>query len=499
MMDLGISVVVVFVVIAVFLPMFFPHSVIDPFGLSGKKSADIVSTDGEGNAGPTDKEGDKKPADKDDNSSTPNSPNPQDIPGQTEEKKDGDGMLGWIGKHDWKKALSIILAVVGTITFIAITAYVAVYLSRLATYKSLSKEMAYFKVIPASDFKLPNIAYAKYFLINLSKHLQSPWDPLFLATPWCRVVYRKKMEDGNVEMVIGVPKDRTDGFINSFKAYYTKAQLIEYFEIYEDSDGNRYKITSPTELLDDENYGVTEFRLKYARGDQKLHPIMMYTGKSDEMDPLEALVASMGAGEVDMDEVVVDVTLKPVWSKFHLYDKGKKYIDKIRGNMSDLEDLPSILNEAAEELFHSGSNKSRKRRPVMTEYTRTLLQQIKMKCSAPERAYATNIRVYIRCKNPEHTVMKLKGVVDGFDALTSANELETEAVINKKSLWNRIYMGFPHPMKRMTFSTAEIVSFVRVLGSDSPMFIYFDHNDTMAIRAPSGFWEDDTIEYEDLD
>lgn len=483
MIDLGVSAILIFVVITVLLPMFFPYSIIDPFGLGKPKSENTAVV---GNEQSQDQA-------KDDTKQNPSEPP------ETKEKDGGSKLLDGVKKYDWSRILSIFLAVLGTVLIISILAYLAVYRVRLGTYRSLSKEMIYFKVMPASDFKLPNIAYAKYFLINLSKHLQSPWDPLFLATPWCRVVYKKKMEDGNVEMVIGVPKDRIDGFINSFKAYYTKAQLIEYFEIYEDKDGNRYKITSPTELLDDENYGVTEFKLKYAQGDQKLYPIMMYAGKSEEMDPLEALVASMGIGEVDTDEVIVDITLKPVWTKYYLYDKGKKFIDKMRGNQSEKEDLSTILSGATEELFGSKGSKSSSKRPVMTEYTRSLLQQIKTKCSAPERAYATNIRVYMLCKNPEHIIMKLKGVADGFEALASANELETESVMNRKSLWKRIYMGYPHPMKKMIFSTAELVSFVRVLDSDSPLFTYFDHNDSAAIRAPSGFWEDDTIEYMNMD
>lgn len=496
--DLIVALGVVFVVIAILLPMFFPYSPIDPFGLGKDKEhiseeelpppVDIPQSD---------------PADEPTKPEEPT--NPPIAGGEigTEVQTPAEESPSFFNKlfdRDWGHIFKVIMYVAIGIAILGITGYGVLYISRLHSYKSLAKEMVYFKVMPASDYKLPNIAYAKYFLINLSKHLQSPWDPMFLSTPWCRVIYKKKMEDGNIEMVIGVPKDRTDGFISSFKAYYTKVQLIDYFEIYEDKHGNKYRITSPTELLDDEGFSATEFRLKYNKGDESLSPIHMFARKPDEMDPLETLAASMGAGEVDMDEVIVDITLKPVWSKRYLYDKGRKYIDKMRGNQGGGNNLTSILQGAADELTNSkSSGNGSGKRPILTEYTRAAMQQIKIKCSPPERAYATNIRAYMKCKNPEHLTMKLKGVADGFDALSDLNELETESVYNKKNLWERIYLGYPHPMKRMILSTAELVSFVRVLDSTSPMFTFFDHNDTMAIRAPSGFWEDDTIEYEDMD
>jgi len=474
--DVSVAVAIVLIMLVVVMPLFFPNSGINPLGLGktneGSAPTKVINE-------PPVKV--KKPT----KTEKPDTPAKNDSAPATAEK-------------DLTPVVRIALVGLLVLVCLGAVSYGIYYYIKLQSYKTLAREMVYFKVMPSSDFKLPNMAYAKYFLINLSKHLQSPWDPMFLSTPWCRFVYRKKMEDGNVEMVIGVPADRTEGFINAFKAYYPKVQLIDYFEVYEDTQGNKYRITSPTELLDDSNYGVSEFRLKSRHGVEALSPIKMYNKKSDEMDTLETIIASMGAGIVESEEVFVDITLKPVWSKRFLYDKGKKAIDKIRGNKSE-DDLGSILNGAADELMNKKGSKSSSRKYSSNEYTKALISAIKQKCSAPERAYATNIRLYMRCENPEHVTMKLKGVVDGFETMAYINELESEGVYNKKGLWDRIYRGYPHPMHRMILSTAELVSFVRVLDSDSPMFLHTDHNDTMAIRAPSGFWEDETIEYLDMD
>lgn len=482
LIDVSVAVALVLIILVVLMPLYFPDSGINPFNLiSTAADTDVASTTDTNKEKPIKAENSIKET------------KPTTIKEENRKKPDDPNVA-----TDHKPLIKAITVGVAGVLVLASIFYLLFYQFRLKTYKTTAKEMIYFKVMPSSDYKIPNMAYAKYFLINLSKHLQSPWDPMYLSTPWCRVVYKKKMEDGNIEMIIGVPKDRTQGFINAFKAYYPRVQLIEYFEIYKDAEGNKYRITSPTELIEDTNYGVSEFKLKHRHGVESLSPIKMYTKKPDEMDTLETIIASMGAGEVESEEVIVDVTIRPVWSERYLYSKGKKAIDKIRGNKSE-EDLSGILNGAADELLNTKSSKTPSKKYSSNEYTKSLLAAIKQKCSRPERAYSTNVRVYVKCNNPEHITMKLKSVVDGFETLAYSNEFETDNVYKKGSLWDRIYRGYPHPINGMILSTSELVSFVRVLDSESPLFSFTDHNDTMAIRAPSGFWEDETIDYLDMD
>jgi hypothetical protein len=354
------------------------------------------------------------------------------------------------------RLLYIPVVVVSLIAFL----YGAYYFFVRSKNKILARQMTYFKVIPFGSYELKDIGIAKGFLISLAQNLRNPWDSIILGQPWFRYIMKKNAGDGLVEIYFGVPADRTQPFLNSFGGYYDMIQLKQLSELEAATfipDHKRYKITSFTPLIKDPL------------------PIKMYEGKASEKDPLDIIIASMGGGKPSDVDVVIDVLMKPIPEYKNLYEVGAKYINRMRKESFDDTDIPSLLAD-------HGDTKKKQPKKTLSDYEKDYIKVVKERCTAPEKAFKTSIKIYAGGQGD--ILMALKSASDGFSVLNAFNSLASETVLDPWRMKKKILQGRFGVHEGFTLSSSELVGFIRIPDNTLNCFAYIDTIDAQIVRAP---------------
>ncbi len=363
------------------------------------------------------------------------------------------------------RLIYIPIVVVGTAAFL----YAIYYLFIRSRNKILAKQMSYFKIIPFGTFELKDIGIAKGFLISLAQNLRNPWDSIILGQPWFRYILKKNAGDGLVEIYFGVPADRTQPFINSFNGYYDQIQLKQLTEIEAANmipNHKRYKVSSFGTLSKDPL------------------PIKMYEGATKDRDPLEIIIAGMGGGKPSDVDLVVDVLMKPIPEYRNLYQVGARYIHRMRVESYDETDIPSLLASQGD------ADKKKRPKKTLSDYEKDYIKVVKERCTAPEKAFKTSIKIYAGGQGD--ILMALKSASDGFSTLNAFNSLVAEAVVDPWRMKHKILEGRFGVHEGFTLSSSELVGFVRIPDSTLNCFSYIDSIDAQIVRAPQSISSENT-------
>lgn len=320
--------------------------------------------------------------------------------------------------------------------------------------KKLATEMNYFKIIPPQKFEMKNTDSARLLIASFAQNLMSVTATKMSGQSWVRFVLHKSAVDGQIHLYIGVHRNKERQFISSFSGYYPGVELQKKSEE-----------ELPMAGIPNNSY-VSELEMVRKTGWEAQLPIKIFQDIKAGGDPLDSIMASMGAGRLESQtEVLIDIILTPVHEGKYLYSPANKaakaYTEKAQGGSSTGD---VSLNGIIDEIRYSGkSSKSKPRSYTQAnENDRNVVSLIRKRATPPEKAFKTGIRIAAWGGSAFENEHFLKSTVHGFSVLEQANGFRVKSTINRKYIIDRIRKGYMGANEGHVFSSLELYPLVRI-------------------------------------